>query len=42
MKCKHGLTEGTCWLCKGHKAEEQPIGTNDNLMNIIKFKIWYS
>ena len=22
MKCKHGITEAYCWLCKGNKSSE--------------------
>jgi len=28
-KCKHGLTELTCWLCKGGR-QDQPISGGDS------------
>ncbi len=30
-KCKHGVTAETCWLCKGHKSEEQGRGKRNTV-----------
>jgi len=39
MKCKHGLTEGTCALCRGDKpttSDNSGMRGRDNLVQIFR------
>jgi len=36
MKCKHGLTTGTCWLCLGNKPKPEGPGSESLQMQFSR------
>ena len=34
MKCKHGITQEYCWLCKGNKSVDEPM-EGHTLRNVL-------